>query len=373
MKLLGPRMVGLANKPAFRRFVVASVGGAFFLLGSAYLNLDRPQDIVVLKVVGAPAVRAGLPSAFRVVSSWAEQRRGAEVQVTDARVDGTSRLSRSSPGAPALVTIDIPATSGEDVALAFDVTTNGRTETLHVSVPVRRMAPEPALPEAPPKLQETQRAHRVSVRPEVGVLAAGMVNRVFVRVRNLQGEPLANASVRVSHKSFSGGAITLSTDGSGLAVFTVDARQPSFRFRFEVAHGGATTELEELLVPVGRQMLLDLSSPVSRPEQPITALLGTWRDDAEVYCDLVQGDVLLWSERVQAEGARTSVEIGPWPEGRYSLQCSDHPWVFGQAYATAPVLVSESPPLDALLTELRDQQALHPSGLVAPAGTDEAL
>ena len=56
----GSGLVRLANIPAARRFIVAAVGGAFFLLGSAYLNLDQPNDLVSLHVGGGKAVRAAM-------------------------------------------------------------------------------------------------------------------------------------------------------------------------------------------------------------------------------------------------------------------------------------------------------------------------
>jgi hypothetical protein len=369
----GPALVRLANIPAVRRFVVAAVGGAFFLLGSAYLNLDKPTDLVTLHVSGGDAVRAGLPAAYRVVGRWADERAGTAVSVTDVRVDGVSRLAKTTPGVPALVTVNIPTNAGDEVALAFDVSTEGRRETLHVTAPVHHMNPEPALPEHPPTLPDTRRAHRVSILPQAGVLASGLDNQVFVRVRDLGGRPVADAHVRVAHVSLPDGAAEATTDGSGLMSFRVDTRRPSFRFHVTVTHEGATTELEELFVPIGRQMLLALKPAASRPEQPITARLTTWQADAEVFCDLMQGDVVVWSARLTAAGGKAAVPLGPWPEGRYSLQCSAHPWAFGEAFATAPVIVSESPPLEALLTELRDQQHLHPSGVVSPPGTDVAL
>jgi hypothetical protein len=341
-------------------------------LGVAYLNLDRPRDVVVLKVVGGTAVRAGLPASFRVVATWADGRRGADVEVQDVQVAGASQ-SVSSEGSPALVSVPIPGNVDDPVALTFEVETEGRQESLHLNMPVRRMAPEPALPESPTRLPKTQRAHRVSLLPEGGVLAAGLENSVFVRVRDLTGAPIAEATVTVAHPSLPDGSITAQTDGSGLIRFTVDARRPSFRFAVRVEHNGATTELEELLVPVGRQMLLAMTRPAFAPETPITARLTTWRPDAEVFCDLFQGNVLMWSQRGTAAGGGLTLQLGPWPEGRYSLQCSDHPWALGEAYATTPVLVSEAQPLQALLTELRDQQLLHPSGLVAPAKTNDAI
>jgi hypothetical protein len=352
---------------------VALVGGAIFVLGVAYLNLDRPRDVVVLKVVGGTAVRAGLPASFRVVATWADGRRGATVETHDVQVDGGSTEESSVTGSPALVTVPIPGDASDPIALTFDVETEGRRETLHLQMPVRRMSPEPALPEAPPALQETQRAHRVSLLPEAGVLAAGMENTVFLRVRDLTGAPIVDAEVTISHPSLPKGSLSAHTDGSGLMSFHVDARRPSFRFAVQVKHGGATTVHEELLVPLGRQMLLSMTRPTFAPEVPVTARLTTWRPDAEVFCDLFQGDVLLWSERATAAAGELTLELGPWPEGRYSLQCSDHPWAMGQAYATTPLLVSDAAPLEALLTELRDQQLLHPSGLVAPPKTNNAI
>ena len=367
------RWLALANNPSVRRFVVALVGAALFLLGSAYLNLQGPKDVTLLKVVGGQAVRAGLPTSFRVVSSWAQRRQGAVIEVSDVRIDGESRLGAKVSGSPALVTLTIPESAGDEVQMAFDVTTEGRQETLHLAMPVRHMAPEPALPEDRPLLPETSKAHRISILPQAGVLAAGLDNRVFIRVRDLQGVPLNGAEVRVAHKSFSGGEVRLWTEGSGLASLTLDARRPSFRLLITVSHGGQTTEIEELLVPVGRQMLLSMAHSVVAPEAPIQAKLRTWQDDAEIYCDLLQGDVQVWSTRLVAEGGEATLSLGPWPEGRYHLQCSDHPWAMGQAYATQAVVVSSAPPLEALLTELRDQQTLHPSGLVSPPGTKAAL
>ena len=110
-------------------------------MGAAYLNLQGPADVAVLKVVGGTGTRAGLPASFRIVSSWANKRKGAEVRVDDVRVDGTSRLETAVSGTPALVTVNIPANVGDEVALAFDVETQGRKETLHVQLPVRHMSP----------------------------------------------------------------------------------------------------------------------------------------------------------------------------------------------------------------------------------------
>jgi len=361
------------NSPALRRLIVALVGAAFFLLGSAYLSLDRPHDVVVLKVVGGKSLRAGLPASFRVVANWVDEKKGVEVKVEDVRVGGVSALNHSSPGTPALAQAAVLAGVEDPAPIAFDVEVAGRKESLHITMPVRRMAPEPALPTAPPKLQATQRAHRVSVLAEAGVLASGLVNQVFIRVRDLQGVPLDKARVTVSHPSLPDGSISAYTEGSGLMSFEVDAKRPSFRFKIKVEHGGAQSELEELLIPVGRQMLLRMDKAVFAPERPITAKLRTWRADAEVFCDLVQGDVLLWSHRGTSAAHGLTLKLGAWPEGRYSLQCSDHPWAMGEAYASAAVLVSEQDALSALLTELRDQQYLHPSGLVAPTGTKEHI
>ena len=97
---IGSRLVQLANRPGIRRLIIVTVGLAFFVIGSAYLNLARPQDMVVVKIVGGDAVRAGLPATFRVVSSWADRRASATVEVglsrsSSMRSLGLSTLSRS--------------------------------------------------------------------------------------------------------------------------------------------------------------------------------------------------------------------------------------------------------------------------------------
>ena len=328
---------------------------------------------MVLKVVGGEALRAGLPTSFRVVSSWADDKKGEPVEVKEARIGGVSALDNTQPGAPALLQAAVLPKVDDPANIALVVSSAEREETLHFSMPVRRMSPEPALPESPPTLKATKLAHRVSVLPEAGVLASGLTNQVFVRVRALDGVPLNDARVTVRHASLPDGKVEKRSDASGLISFDIDAKRPSFRFLISVEHGGETSEIEELLIPVGRQMLLRTSTPSFKPEAAVRARLTTWREDAEVFCDLFQGDVLLWSQRASAAGHTLNLDLGPWPEGRYSLQCSDHPWALGEAYATAAVLVGDQEPLEALLTELRDQQYLHPSGLVAPPGTKREL
>ncbi len=163
------------------------------------------------------------------------------------------------------------------------------------------------------------------------------------------------------------------TEGSGLAAFAIDARQPSFRFVVTVEDEGGQSRVEELLRPYGRAMLLRMEPAVWTPEQPVVAELTTWRPDVEVHCDLIQDRVHLWSRWIKGTGLPIALTIGTLPEGRYSLQCYDHPFAIGEAYATMPVVVSAAPPLGALLTEVGDRQIMVAASVTAPNGTDKAL
>ncbi len=359
------------DRRGFRIAVYGSFVAAMLVLGAVYFGLERQPDVTTWLLVGGEQVRSGLPAAVRVSARTAQGREPRPARVASVTLDGRPVEARIRGESPAIVHFDVPEGLDRTARLALEVEDDGQRDRLEAEIVVLRAQSQEGLPGAPPEaLPPTERPLRVDVLPEAGVLAAGMDNDVFVRVRRPDGTPQVNATVRVAHPTLPDGAVTRRTDASGLARVSVVADQPSLRLKITATAGEATVQLEELLYSYGRQLLLRPDPPVARPGEAITVTLKTWERDPTVICDLLDQQVLVWSERVRVGGHDERLSLAPLPRGTYRLQCYDHPLDPGETFATTPIVVDEAPPLEALTQRALRSARVHPTSAVAPDGTD---
>lgn len=382
------RLGEIASHPWVRVVVTGLVGLSLFGLGVVYLSLGGRPEVVSFMVVGGETVRAGDRGVIRVSARLADARRTASVRVTDVRIDGKPAGEHVDGERPATVRFQVPSDASDEVQLTLQAAVGEagqgaddgvRHDTLALRLPVvHGSADVLGAGLGYDELGPVRTAHRVEVVPEAGALAAHMNNRVFVRVRTLEGKPLGGAAVTVEHKALSGGRYLCTTDASGLCSFELMARQPSLRLRVGIVETlpdgqSVRTDTEALLRPYGRRMLLRMHPPVARPGSVPQATLLTWEDRAEVFCDLYAGDSWIWGERVQSEAGQATLVLPRLGEGSHHLQCYEHALEPGEAFATLPVLVSDGDPLEVVLDRARAQRLDAPAGIVAPPGTDAAL
>ncbi|MEZ4265073.1 MAG: hypothetical protein R3F39_01755 [Myxococcota bacterium] len=368
------RLQRLGDARWFRLSLTGLVGSALFVIGVMYLDLDREPDVASYLVAGGEQARAGLPVVVRVSGHLADARRGTEVRVSRVRLDGKPVEAAVVGDSPAIVSVPIPENAGDHVEIAMLASSDrGETELLF-KLPVVHGRATSGLPElARVSLPEVTTAHRVTILPEAGELAANMDNRVFVRVLSRAGEPVAGARVTIAHAALPDGEAALVTDGSGLAAFTLAGNQPSFRLGITVRSGEDRTETDALFRPYGRRMRLDTTPIVAAPGASVVATLTTWESEARVFCDLVVDGAWVRSEALTTARGKAKLELTGLPKGLHRLQCYEHPLDPGESFATAPVVIADGPPLDALLSEVRGRALVRDKVATAPLGTDPVL
>ncbi|MGM0574421.1 MAG: hypothetical protein ACQEXJ_01630 [Myxococcota bacterium] len=370
----GGRLLRWANRRWVRVLITAFVGLALFVLGAVYLSLGRQPDIPTFMVVGGDHVQAGLEGLVRVSARYADSRDTVPVEVRGVTLGGAPVDREVEAGAPAIVRFRVPADSGEEITLAFDARAGERQEHLEVDLPVLRDgAVVDVMGTTPPTLPDVATDHRVRVLPEAGVLAGNMDNRVFVRVLDQEGRPVGSARVVVTHPTLPDGRVEGYSDASGLLDLRLTANRPSFRLGVEVIEGERRTRTDRLLRPRGRKLKLHQEPAVTPPGEPVRPTLLTWEPDVQVFCDLLRGDAWIRSERVEAVHGSATIDLGALPEGLQRLQCYFHPLTPGESFATVPLPVSDRPPLEVLLDEVRERGLVHPNAAVAPEGTDDEL
>ena len=352
-----------------RLAITGAVAAAFFLLGSAYLSLGRPGDVTTFLVAGGPVVRAGSSAALRVSARRVDAREHQVATVTGLRLGGVDTAYDVDGDRPAIVRFHVPADVGAFAELEIDASSEGGSEVLDLRIPARHVSPSPPLAAADVRpLHRVATPHRVQVRPEAGVLASNMDNRVFVRVLAGSGAPLEGAQVTITHPTLSDGKLERVTDETGLVELRIQADQPSFRLGVVVEAQGQVTRTDALLHPLGRRMLLHLDRGVVSPGERVAPRLVTWRDQLEVTCDLIAEEAWIWSGRLRSANGRATLDLGPLPTGRYDLQCSEHPLVPGESFATLPIVVDERSAHDVLVEMVRAEERAHPASLVPSAG-----
>ncbi len=368
------RLHRLADARWFRLGVTGLVGSALFVIGVMYLDLDREPDVTSYLVVGGEQARSGQPVAVRVSGHLTDARRSRPVRVTHVRLDDKPVAAAVVGEDPAIISVPVPENAGDSVEISMTATSERGETELRFRLPVVHGRASSGLPElAKTSLPKVTTAHRVTLLPEAGELAANMDNRVFVRVLSRDGEPVSQARVIITHASLPKGEVALVTDGSGLAAFTLAGNQPSFRLGISVRSGEDLTETDALFRPYGRRMRLDTEPIVAAPGTAVVATLRTWESGVRVFCDLVVDGAWVRSEAVTTDRGEARLELKGLPKGLHRLQCYEHPLDPGESFATAPIVVADGPPLDALLAEVRGRALVRDKVATAPPGTDPTL
>jgi hypothetical protein len=368
------RLQRLGDARWFRLGVTGLVGSALFVIGVMYLDLDREPDVASYLVAGGEQAKAGLPVAVRVSGHLADARRSTPTRVTHVHLDGKPVAADVAGDDPAIVSVPVPDNAGDSIEISMLATSERGETELRFTLPVVHGRASSGLPElARISLPKVATAHRVTLLPEAGELAANMDNRVFVRVLSREGDPVSGARVAVTHASLPKGEVALVTDGSGLAAFTLAGNQPSFRLGISVRSGEDLTETDALFRPFGRRMRLDTEPVVAAPGTAVVATLRTWESDVRVFCDLVVDGAWVRSEALTTQRGKATLELRGLPKGLHRLQCYEHPLDPGESFATAPIVVAEGPPLEALLAEVRGRALVRDKVATAPLGTDPAL
>lgn len=364
-----------ANRRAVRLSVTGLVGLSLFLLGARYLSLRKPPEVIALLVAGSEEVRAGASTALRVSANRSRSREQVPVAIDDVLVDDEPVEAEIDGDAPAIVRYPVPDDAGDAIEVTLRLSTSARSK-VSITQEVRRLHDtEVRLGEAEGgSASEAGAPLRLDVLPEAGALAGGMRNRVFIRVLERDGTPAGGARVRIGHAVLQDGELVRTTGPSGLVAFELTGDRPSFSLDLAVEHDGESLQTEKLLRPIGRQLMLRLDPPVVAPGEPARPVLRSWQPRTAAYCDLLDHEAWRDSFRVRTtEERERRLELEPLPPGPYRLQCYRHPLVPGSSWATLPLVVSEDPPLDALLEEARERGARPEPALVAPKGTDRAL
>ncbi|MEZ4268274.1 MAG: serine/threonine-protein kinase [Myxococcota bacterium] len=340
-----------------RVLVLAGVGLAVFLLMAAWIALGTAPNVTRFMLVGGPSVVPGLTASFRVGVSGGDEDNPVTPEVRRVRVDGSAMQGETRGAGWRIVPFLVPRSAKSVIRLSFDASTEDAKSAIDVEIPVQRLETAVPPPLDPAASGLVTGGNRIAALPESGVLVAGMENRVFVRVRDANGVPMDGATVRIQHPSLDGGEAQRVSDASGLVDFTLRAQQISYMLRIDVRREREQFSAEIVLSAVGRQMTLtpaEASTPIGvKPRVRLT----TWQPEAPVFCELLLGDVVLWSDAVRTTLHAAEISPDPLPMGRYDLQCYDHALSPGEAYASVPIIVADGEPMAAVLAHV------HASGL----------
>jgi hypothetical protein len=347
------RLGRVAERPWVRTIVVALVAITAYTIGAAYLSLGPLPDQTSVMVVGGKGLRAGSWGAFRVSAHGNQSHTAQAVHIGGARVNGAPVSLNVAGEDPAIVKIEVPASTPRFATIDLDIRTGERTETLTLQSKVAQPPFGKGDGAEVPEFRTPKARHQVNLLPEDGVLVLGMLNRLYLQVLTQAGTPAAKVEVHVNHPLLPEGTIRLQTDALGLATFKLRASQPTLRIGTEVHDGFPHTFSSDLLRPLGRRMRV-------KPEQVVTPIGGScvvtlesWQAEALLFCDLVDEE----GRWLDSTALTTQDHVGRWelgalPRGAYDVQCYDHPLAPGDAFSTCPLFVSDEGTLDVLRDEL---------------------
>ena len=359
------------DKPWLRVALIAVMGSGLFLLGTLYIGLGAPPDVISYRVFGGEQAKPGGMAAFRVQARYVDAKRTLPVALGAVTIGPTHARVDAEGGNPAVVMVTVPRASSRAPVVKFEVSVDDQDR--EIKFPLRVTGASRARPtvEQHP-LYTTKRPFRVDVIPEGNGLALGMTSRCFLFVRDRSGAPVAQASAVVTHRSLPQGRIEGATDAAGLMSFKVSAMQPSFRFKVRVSKGDKTMEQVAYVRPIGRRVQLQTTKTVVKRGQKIHAKVRTFDPETRLYCDVRSGEDWVWTRVIYTHRHTGTLTISPQEPGTYTLQCYDHPLDPGLAFATQPFIVSHRSAREVLREHVMEAKAW-PVVSVAPADIESDL
>lgn len=350
----GPRGVVRGLSLAFVLLAIALLGAVHFMSKSA-------SALTSFQVYSGPAARAGQPTILRMTAHSSDGRRDLPVHLESLTIDGESAQYELVGDDPTYVKLVVPNDAGSSVAVAMSAQCDGITKELSAELRVHGPGPprdRPPLNEEVERMLQAGAEQHLTLLPQSQVLVRGMTNVLYVRARDSSGAPIADAEVTIRNKILYGrDPLTKTTDPNGLVSFNMlDVGRPGYTFRVLATKGVAKMELEQQLFTNPRQMQLSIEPPVTPPAKQPHLTLHTWKEQTHAYCELMQGDVVVWAQYVRTRKHAATIRPGWLAAGRYDMQCYDHPASPGTAYATTPVIVADGSPLAAVVEEVKRHQ-----------------
>ncbi len=304
-----------------------------------------PPDVAFFEVhsgrVGPSASPAGTGSAparplvVRVGSRTEPSRKTQPVRVEAVESGGTRLRFESEGDSPAVMEIAQPTSWPVSLIVALP----HHARLVLDAAQQTPTAPSPRAARPPTRLG----AHHLDLIPEAGDLVAGLDNRLFVRLLDVDQRPLANTPLAVLHPRLPNRRVVLTTDAQGLAELRVKADRPTLEVRVELTANGTTVTHPVQLVAVGRELTL-WAEPEVAAGAKTRARVQTLRLRGTLSCELLEGETWVWAKAFPLDGRPELSFDVPVPEAptghRFDLQCALSATGPGLAWASRPLFVA---------------------------------
>ncbi len=362
----------LERRPWARWLLYVVLGLGIFAIGAAYLRLQVRPDPVGFQVIGGDLIAPGWPASYRVRARTAHLGTAHPVEVQRIRIEGQAATFSAEGGDPTVTRVEVPKDLDPDrlnAVVTFEVSTPAGPASLAVTSPIARVDAVPA-PPPPSPLPATRRTMRLELIPDHGDLVTNLENRVFLRLRALDGRPIPGAMLTVLHGDLPNGQRGLLTDRDGLAAFHLVPRLPNVDLRVEASVGELRETFEETLFTAGRQLRIEGLGPIVKPGLKPVATVRTTRDGVDLHCDLRRGRQHIAAMRVPVDTAREVQLDLPalTAEGRYDLQCYFNILIPGSTFASRAFWVSSTTQLAPMVDDARRAGLLSGPEVVALEG-----